>query len=69
VSAVAEAPTGLDPAHGERALDDVIVRVWEELTEGRGAACPVCGGDMEPDYAAQARAIGGRCNKCGARLN
>ena len=30
---------------GERALDDVIVRAWEELTAHRGVACPVCGGE------------------------
>ena len=40
--AVAVAPTELDRVYGERALDDVIVRAWEELTAHRGVACPVC---------------------------
>ncbi len=67
--AVAVAPSESHRGHGERALDDVIVRAWEELTEGRGCACPVCGGEMAPEYGAQARAIGGRCMSCGTRLH
>ena len=69
MQAVALAPSELDRAHGERALDDVIVHAWEELIEGRGSPCPVCGGEMEPEYGAHARAIGGRCKDCGARLH
>ncbi len=57
--AVAVAPSELDCAHGERALDDVIVHAWEELTAGRGCACPVCGGDMKPEHGTQARALDG----------
>jgi tRNA(Ile2) C34 agmatinyltransferase TiaS len=45
-------------------LDDVIVRVWEELAEDRAADCPVCGGDMQPVYGAGAQPVGGRCNRC-----
>jgi hypothetical protein len=69
VQAVAEAPLELGRAHGERVLDDVIVRAWEELTAGRAAACPICGADMDPEYGAQARAIAGRCKDCGTRLS
>jgi hypothetical protein len=67
--AVAEAPALLDRGYGERALDDVIVRAWEELTAHRGVACPVCGGGMGPEYGAQARPIRGRCTSCGSTLN
>jgi hypothetical protein len=69
MSALAVAPTGLDRGYGERALDDVIVRAWEELTAHRGTACPVCGGEMEPEYGAQARPIAGRCTSCRSTLS
>jgi hypothetical protein len=69
MSAVAEAPMHLDRVYGERALDDVIVRAWEELTVQRGTACPVCGGEMEPQYGARARPICGRCTSCHSTLS
>jgi hypothetical protein len=67
--AVAVAPMDLDRAYGERALDDVIVPAWEELTARRSVACPVCGGEMDPEYGAQARPIAGRCKSCRATLS
>ena len=67
--AVAVAPRELERGYGERALDDVIVRAWEELTAHRAVSCPVCGGEMEPEYGAQARPIAGRCKRCRATLN
>jgi hypothetical protein len=69
MQAVAVAPTELDRVYGERALDDVIVQAWEELTAHRGVACPVCGGEMEPEYGARARPICGRCTSCRATLS
>jgi hypothetical protein len=54
---------------GEQALDDVVVRAWEELTGHRSVACAVCGGRMSPIYGAQARPIGGACGTCGSRLS
>jgi hypothetical protein len=54
---------------GERALDDVVVRAWHELTVHRSVACVVCGGQMNPIYGAQARPIGGACGSCGSRLS
>jgi hypothetical protein len=69
MSAVAVAPADLDRGYGERALDDRIVRVWEELTARRGVACPVCGGEMDPVYGAQARPVAGRCKSCRATLS
>ena len=68
MSAVAVAPTLRDRVYGERALDDVLVCVWEELTAHRDVACPVCGGEMGPEYGAQARPIGGRCRSCSVTL-
>jgi hypothetical protein len=69
MQAVAVAPRELDRVYGERALDDLIVRAWEELTGHRGVACPVCGGGMSPEYGAQARPIRGRCADCGSTLS
>ena len=67
--AVAVAPTELDRSFGERALDDVIVRASEELAAHHCAVCPVCGGEMEPEYGAHARPVAGRCRGCAARLS
>jgi tRNA(Ile2) C34 agmatinyltransferase TiaS len=67
--AVAVAPTDVDRGYGERALDDVIVRVWEELAARRAVVCPVCGGEMEPEYGAQGRPIAGRCRSCRTTLS
>jgi hypothetical protein len=69
MSAVAVAPTTLDRGYGERALDDLIVRAWEELTAHRGVACPVCGGEMDPVYGARAKPIAGRCKSCRSTLS
>ena len=67
--AVAVAPADIGRGYGERALDDVIVRAWEELTAHRTVRCPVCGGEMDPEYGAQARPIAGRCKSCHATLS
>jgi hypothetical protein len=46
-------------------LDDVISHAWEALGAQVAAACPVCGGEVEPHgYAA-----GGRCGSCGSTLD
>ncbi len=57
MSAVAVAPREVGCAHGERALDEVIVHAWEELIAGRGCGCPVCSGEMEPEGGAWTRAL------------
>jgi hypothetical protein len=68
VTALAVAPIELDCSQRQRALDEVIVHAWDVLIAGREVACPVCGGDMDPEYGAQARPISGRCRNCGTRL-
>jgi hypothetical protein len=73
----APAPPEVAPAPGEAAppaagspldgptLDDVISHAWEALGAQVAAACPVCGGEVEPHgYAA-----GGRCASCGSTLD
>jgi hypothetical protein len=80
-SALALRPSGtrsptlslFDSAGGEPTLDDVLAGVWEGLTARAAAACPVCGGRMEPVRGA--RGEGGpppeaaRCTSCGSSLS
>jgi hypothetical protein len=46
-------------------LDDVISHAWEALGAQVAAACPVCGGEVEP----HGYADGGRCASCGITLD
>ena len=62
------APTLLDRLGGEPTLDELLTSVWEGLTAHQVVECPVCRGEMEPVYAAQALPIGGRCGTCGTAL-
>ena len=63
------APSLFEAAGGEPTLDDLVVGVWEGLTAHASVACPACGGEMRPQYAAQALPIGGRCTRCGSALS
>jgi hypothetical protein len=58
----------LDSVGDGSTLDEVIVAVWEGLGAHRTVECPVCGGQMSPEYGAHARAIGGRCSTCGSTM-
>ncbi len=62
------APRLFDGLGGEPTLDQLIAGVWEGLTAPATAACPVCEGEMEPEYDSQARPVGGRCTRCGTTL-
>jgi hypothetical protein len=53
-----------DPLDGPT-LDDVISHAWEALGAQVAAACPVCGGEVEP----HAYAPGGRCSTCATALD
>jgi hypothetical protein len=68
MSALATAPTLFDGRGGEPTLDDVIVGAWEGLTAHRPVACPVCEGELVPQYSAHPRPVGGRCRDCGSEL-
>ncbi len=61
-------PTLFEPIGGESTLDEVLAGVWEGLAAHRSVECPVCGAEMEPEYGAHARPIGGRCRECGSTL-
>jgi hypothetical protein len=58
-----------DGAGGGPTLDDVMSGAWEELTAHAVVACPVCDGELAPEYGSHARPIGGRCRSCGTRLS
>jgi hypothetical protein len=62
------APTLLDRVGGEPTLDDLVAGVWEGLAAHQVVECPVCRGEMDPEYGAHARPIGGRCSGCEATL-
>jgi hypothetical protein len=68
-TAVAErAPTLFDAVGDEPTLDEVLSGVWEGFIAHRVEECPVCGGEMVPEYAQHARPIGGCCVDCGSAL-
>lgn len=54
---------------GEPMLDEMLVGVWEGLAAHRPVRCPVCDGEMQPEYGARSRPIGGRCGGCGSTLS
>ena len=47
---------------GGATLEDVVLRVWEDLAAERRAVCPVCGGSMSPS-------ADGGCRACGSDLS
>jgi hypothetical protein len=69
VSTLALAPSLFEDVGGEPTLDDLLVGVWEGLAAHASAQCPVCGGEMGPEYGAHARPIGGRCASCGSSVS
>jgi hypothetical protein len=66
--AVMAPPSPRDPLRGEGTLDELIAALWEGLDADQIVVCPVCGAEMKPEYAAHARAVGGRCVSCGSTL-
>jgi hypothetical protein len=63
------APSLFDDVGGEPTLDEVLSGAWEGLAAHQHVACPVCAGEMTPEYAAHARPIGGRCQSCQTQLS
>jgi hypothetical protein len=68
VSTLAVAPTLLDRVGGEPTLDDLLAGVWGALAAHQVVECPVCRGEMDPEYGAGALPLGGRCTSCGTTL-
>jgi hypothetical protein len=63
------APSLFDAVGGEPTLDEMIAGAWEGLIAHGVVRCPVCEGDMRPEYGAQALPIGGRCENCATTFN
>jgi hypothetical protein len=67
---IARRPKSLfDGAGGGPTLDAVVSGAWEELTAHAVVDCPLCEGELVPEYGSHARPIGGRCRSCGTRLS
>jgi hypothetical protein len=68
VSTLAVTPSLFDSLGGQPTLDELLVGVWEGLAAHGVMQCPVCRGEMDPQYGAHARPIGGRCSNCASTL-
>jgi hypothetical protein len=64
-----ETPSLFDGLGGEPTLDVLIAGAWEGLALHRSVACPLCGGELRPEYGANRRPRGGRCSSCDTRLS
>ncbi|HWC86734.1 MAG TPA: hypothetical protein VG388_09350 [Solirubrobacteraceae bacterium] len=42
---------------------------WEELAAHAVVDCPLCNGELVPEYGSHARPIAGRCRRCGTTLS
>jgi hypothetical protein len=69
MSTLALAPSLFGGVGGEPTLDELIAGVWEGLAVHGVVECPVCAGEMAPEYGAGARPVGGRCRDCGSVLS
>jgi hypothetical protein len=52
-----------------RTLDGAISALWAQLSADRAVACPLCQGEMQPQYGSGARPVAGRCRDCGTVLS
>jgi hypothetical protein len=66
--AARRAPRPASAVVREQTLDQVISRMWTDLTSHVTVACPVCNGAMRPRYGAGPGAVGGRCTDCGTSI-
>jgi hypothetical protein len=60
--------TTLEGLESEPTLDELLAGVWASICSHQTVECPVCRGEMDPEYGAHARPVGGRCVDCGAQL-
>ena len=58
----------LERVGGEPTLEEALASIWDGLCLHRLAECPVCGGEMQPEYGAHTLPIAGRCTACGTTL-
>ncbi len=59
-AAVGPAQRLFRPEPGGRSLEDVIVRIWEDLARDGSACCPACGGRI---------VLRDGCESCGSELS
>ncbi len=52
-----------------RTLDAAISTLWGRISADRAVACPLCQGEMQPQYGSGARPVAGRCGDCGTVLS
>jgi hypothetical protein len=52
-----------------RTLDVAISALWARMSAGRAVSCPLCQGEMQPQYGSGARPVAGRCRDCGTVLS
>jgi hypothetical protein len=57
------------PVGGERTLEDLILGAWEELAAHQPVNCPMCGGQLAPEYGAHTWPVRGTCRDCGTQLS
>jgi len=69
MSAIAIAPLAAAPSGVEPTLDDVIVGLWTRLSGHETVRCPVCEGEMMPEYGPHTRPVAGRCRVCGSAIS
>jgi hypothetical protein len=54
---------------GTPTLDDLLTGIWETVSSGQPATCPLCHGALEPRYGAGSAPVGGRCTSCGTEIS
>ena len=62
-----EGSASTDPG-GEPTLDSLLSGMWEGLAAHRSVPCPLCGGEIKPEYGVHALPVGGRCQSCDTRI-
>ena len=68
MSMLAVAETSATRLENGPTLARMVGVLWEELSAGRPVACPLCHGEMAPEYGQHAMPTAGRCRGCGTRL-
>lgn len=58
-----------DGAGGGPTLDQLVSGAWEELTAHAVVECPLCDGELVPEYGSHALPVAGRCRSCGTTLS
>ena len=69
MSTLALAPLRAQRSGDEPTLEALLDETWAALADGTAVACPVCQGEMGPEYAQHTLAVAGRCKSCGSTLD